>query len=86
MAALGELFSAWLASHNLLASSLENLFHLECLCGPVIAIQSENFADHSTARLALNMDDVIDGLSDLGFNVLEGGLRVATQYEVCKAA
>ena len=32
------------------------------------------------------MDDVIDGLSDLSFNVLEGGLRVATQYEVRKAA
>jgi hypothetical protein len=59
---------------------------LERLCGPVVAVQFENFADHSTARLALNMDDVIDGLSDLGFNVLEGGLRVATQYEVCKAA
>ena len=59
---------------------------MELLCGPVVAVQFENFADHSTARLALDMDDVIDGLSDLGFNVLEGGLGVAAQYEVCKAA
>jgi hypothetical protein len=86
MAALCELFSAWLASRNLLASSLENLLHLERLCRPVIAVQSENFADHSAAWLSLDMDDVIDGLSDLSFNVLESGLRVAAQYEVCEAA
>ena len=32
------------------------------------------------------MDDVIDGLTDLGFDVLEGGLRVAAENEIGKAA
>ena len=35
---------------------------------------------------ALDMDDEIDGLSDLGFDVLEGRLRVAAQNEIGKAA
>ena len=86
MRAVWEQFLAWLASSNLLAARLENLLHLERLCSPVVAVQFENFADHSKARLALDMDDEIDGLSDLSFNVLESGLRVAAQYEVCKAA
>jgi hypothetical protein len=65
---------------------LVDKFRLESLRWPVIAIHPQHLADHSTAWLSLDMDDVIDGLSDLGFNVLERGLGVAAQYEVCKAA
>jgi len=38
MAVVCEQFSAWLAPHSLLASSLENLLHLEPLSGPVVTV------------------------------------------------
>ena len=51
-----------------------DLLHLERLRGAVVVVQPEHFADHAAAWLPLDMDDVIDGLADLGFDVLEGGL------------
>ena len=53
---------------------------------PVIAAQPQHFADDAAARLALDMDNVIDGFSDFGLDVLEGSLGVAAENEVRKAA
>ena len=44
----------------------EGFSNLNC-CAAVVVLQSEDFADEAAARLALDMDDVIDGLADLGF-------------------
>jgi hypothetical protein len=48
-----------------------NHLEFELLIAAVVVVQSKDFADDTAARLALHMDDVIDGLSDLGFDVLE---------------
>jgi hypothetical protein len=46
----------------------------ELLGAAVVALQSKDFADRTAARFALDMDHVIDGLADLRFDILEGGL------------
>ena len=64
----------------------EDVLHLELLGAAVVVVQSEDFADDAAARLPLDMDDIIDGLADLGFHVLVGGLRMAAENEVGEAA
>ena len=80
------MISAWLDLSNLLAARLVDKLRLESLRGPVIAVHSQHFPDYAPAWLTLDMNDVIDCLSDLSFDVLEGGLGVAAQYKVRKAA
>ena len=63
-----------------------NDLEFELLRAAVVVVQSKNFADHAAARFALHMDDVIDGLADLRFDVLKGRLCVAAENEIGKAA
>ena len=67
-----------------LESATVNDLELELLRAAVVVVQSEDFANHAAARFALDMDDVIDRLADLRFNVLEGGLRVARRTRLAK--
>ena len=57
----------------------------EALRVAVVAAKSEHFANDSATRLALDMDNEIDGLSDLCFGVGKGRLRVAAHHEIGKA-
>src|ERR1700739_955250 len=59
---------------------------VEPLQGSVIAVQAKDFADDAPAPLTRHMDDKIDRLSDLGFDVGKGRLRMAAQDEIRKAA
>jgi hypothetical protein len=64
----------------------ENHLVIEPLQSSVVAVQSEDFADDTPARLASHMDDEINGLSNLGFDVCKRCLGVAAKNEICKAA
>lgn len=59
---------------------------IELLRTAVIAIQLEDFADDAASWLSLDLDDQIDGLSDLGLHVLKGCLGVAAEDEVRKSS
>ena len=58
---------------------------MESLRGPVVALQSEHFADDAPAWLALDMDDEVNRFSDLGFYIGDGGLSVRTHDEIGEA-
>ena len=59
---------------------------IELLGAAVVAIQFEDFADDAASRLPFDLDDQIDSLSDLGFDILKGRLGVAAKNEIGKAA
>ena len=67
------------------------MFHLEyrldqeALRVAVVAAKRQDFADNAAARLPLDMDDEIDGFSDLGFGIGEGGLRVVAHDQIGEA-
>ena len=58
---------------------------MEALFGPVVAVQSEHFADDAAARKPLDMDDEIDRFADLRFHIGECGLRVAAHDQIGEA-
>jgi hypothetical protein len=64
------------------------MFHLEYRLDQeafrvaVVAPKSQDFADDAAARLPLDMDDEINGFSDLGFGVGEGGLGVVPHDQI----
>ena len=45
----------------------------------------QDFADNAARWSTLDMDDKIDGFSDLRFGIGEGGLRVATHDQIGEA-
>ncbi len=51
----------------------------------VVPAKRQDFADNAAALLPLDMDDKIDGFSDLRFGIGEGGLRVATHDQIGEA-
>jgi hypothetical protein len=51
----------------------------------VVSPKGQDFADNAAAILPLDMDDEINGFSDLRFGIREGGLRVATHDEIGEA-
>ena len=57
---------------------LEDGLNQEAFHVAVIAAKSKHLADNAAAWLTFNMDDKIDGFSDLRFGIGESGLRVAT--------
>src|SRR5450631_2328260 len=61
---------------------LENWLDKEALEVAVVSVQCQYLADNSTTRLAFDMDDEIDCLSDLGFGVGERGLPVIAHDEI----
>ena len=65
---------------------LEDRLDQEAFRVTVVATKRQHFADDAAAWLPLNMDDEIDGFSDLGFGVGEGGLRVAAHDEIGETA
>src|SRR5260370_28365576 len=67
------------------------MFHLEYRVDQeafrvtVVAAKRQNFADDAAAWLTLNMDNEIDGFSNLGFGIGEGGLRVIAHHQIGEA-
>src|SRR5208337_1979523 len=67
------------------------IFHLEYRLDQeafgvaVVTAKGEHFADNPAARLALDMDDEIDCISDLRFGVGESGLRVVPHDQIGEA-
>ena len=59
---------------------------VELLGGAIVAIQFENFADDAASGLPFDLDNQIDGLAYLRFDILEGRLGVAAENEIGKAA
>ena len=51
----------------------------------VVSPKGQDFADNAAAILPLDMDDEINGFSDLRFGIREGGLRVATHDQIGEA-
>jgi hypothetical protein len=51
------------------AFSTKYWLHLKALFAAVIAVQLQHFADDAASRLTVHMDDEIDSLADLSFNV-----------------
>ena len=51
-----------------MAFSAEYRLYLEALFAAVIAVQLQYFADDPAARLAVHMDNEIDGLANFRFN------------------
>src|ERR1700731_3358716 len=65
---------------------LEYRLDQEALRIAVVSTEGQDFAHNATAWLPLDMDDKIDGFSDLSFGVGERGLRVATHDKIGEAA
>ena len=53
---------------------------------PVITFDSDDFADSPASKLALDMDDEMDHFSDLGLNVFNGCLLMASHCQISEAA
>src|SRR5258708_2959262 len=51
---------------------------------PVVSDHSQDFANRTSARPTLKMDDDIDGLYNLRFHVGESRLGVASHDKICK--
>ena len=51
----------------------------------VVSPKGQDFADNAAAILPLDMDDEINGFSDLRFGIREGRLRVATHDQIGEA-
>src|SRR5580692_5963622 len=66
-------------------ASLVDLLTMEGLRGPVVALQSEHFADDAPPWLALDMDDEVNRFSDLRFHVGDRGLSVRTHDKIGEA-
>src|ERR1700730_10238274 len=62
------------SSRRMLA--LEDRLHQEALRVAIVSTKREHFAKDAAARLTLDMYNKIDGFSDLGLCIGEGGLRV----------
>ena len=60
-------------------------FKPKLLCASVITIESQDFPNGSSPRLAFHMDHEVHGLCDLRFSVGKCGLSVAAHHEICKA-
>ena len=65
---------------------LEYRLDQEALRVAVVSTKGQDFADNAAARLPLDMDDEINGFSDLRFGIGEGGLRVATHDQIGEAS
>jgi hypothetical protein len=65
---------------------LEYRLDQEALRITVVSTKGQDFAHNATARLPLDMDDEINGFSDLGLGIGEGGLRVATHDQIGEAS
>src|SRR5271169_1675621 len=48
----------------------------------VVSPESEHFADDAARRVPLDVDDEVDGFSDLRFGVGEGGLGMAAHDQI----
>jgi hypothetical protein len=68
------------------------MFHLEYWLDQeafgiaVVPAKRQDFSENATRWSTLDMDDKIDGFSDLSFGVGERGLRVATHDKIGEAA
>jgi hypothetical protein len=71
---MGRVLSGGIVSGIEIGIGAINGLESELLGAAVVVLQSKDLADHTATRFALHMDDVIDGLADLRFDVLEGGL------------
>ena len=58
---------------------------MEALFGPVVAVQTEHFADDAAAWLPLDMNDEIDSLADLRFHIGECSLCVGAHDKIGEA-
>src|ERR1019366_8533180 len=65
---------------------LEHRLNQEALRIAVVSTKGQDFAHDATARLPLEMDDEINGFSDLRFGIGEGGLRVAAHDQIGEAS
>ena len=61
---------------------LEYRLDQEALRVSVVSTKGQDFADNAAARSPLDVDDEINGFSDLRFGIGEGGLRVATHDQI----
>src|SRR5438046_2032480 len=59
-------------------------FDDEALRITVVALDGQDLANDSATGFALNMDDKIDRLTNLGLGVAKGALRVAAHHEIGK--
>src|ERR1700733_6459770 len=64
---------------------LEYWFDYEPFYVRVVPDHPEHFANGTAARLTLNVDNEINRISDFGFSVDEGGLRVIPHDEIGEA-
>ncbi len=64
---------------------LEDRLDQEALRVAVVSTKGQDFADNAAARLPLDMDDEINGFSDLRFGIGEGALRVAAHDQIGEA-
>src|SRR5258707_15538519 len=65
---------------------LEYRLDQEALRVAVVSPKGQDFADNAAALLPLDMDDEIDGFSDLRFGIRKGSLRVAAHDEIGETA
>ena len=66
--------------------ALEDRFDQEALCITVVSPNSQDFTHDAPAWLSFDMNDEIDGFSDLGFGVGKGALGVTAHDEIGEAA
>ena len=64
---------------------LEYRFDQEAFRIAVVPAKRQHFAEDAARWSTLDMDDKIDGFSDLSFGVGEGGLRVVAHDEIGEA-
>jgi len=62
--------------------ALEGQFNEEALRVAIVSTKREHFAKNSAARLTLDMHNKIDGFTNLGLGVGEGGLRVVAHDQI----
>jgi hypothetical protein len=58
----------------------------ELLRSAVVIRYLEHFAHYSTAAVPFKMDDIIDGFSDLCFDIRKHRLRMAAKHEIGEPA
>jgi len=64
---------------------LEYRLNQEALGLAVVSAKRQHLAEDAATRLSFNMDDKINGFSDLGFGVGEGGWRVVAHNQIGEA-
>ena len=61
---------------------LEHRFDQEAFRVAIVSPKGQDLSDNAAALLSLDMDDEINGFSDLRFGIREGRLRVATHDQI----